>query len=195
MRLWLARHAAPLVVPGLCYGASDVAADPALTCVAAERLAAALPQHVIVQCSPLQRCHALAAALHDLRPDLLVQTNPLLAEMDFGDWEGQLWTAIGKSALAAWTDDFAQHQPGGGESVMAFMQRVATAWSAASAAAAPDSLWITHAGVIKAARLLAKGHREIERADQWPTEIVAFGEWTTLPLPIAGLPLRHQLNS
>lgn len=183
MRLWLARHAAPLVAPGLCYGASDVAADPALTVAAAERLAAALPRYTSVQCSPLQRCQALALALHALRPDLPMHTSALLAEMDFGDWEGQLWASICAPALAAWTDDFAQHQPGGGESVTTFMQRVSSAWSNAHAAAAPDSLWITHAGVIKAARLLARGHRQIERADQWPTESVAFGEWTILPLP------------
>src|SRR5690606_10781153 len=42
-RLWLVRHAAPLVSPGTCYGALDVPADAAATQAAAVRLAAALP--------------------------------------------------------------------------------------------------------------------------------------------------------
>ena len=38
-----------------------------------------------------------------------------------------------------------------------------------------DVLWITHAGVIRAVRLLLAGVRVVERADQWPREAVPFG--------------------
>ena len=43
-----------------------------------------------------------------------------------------------------------------------------------------DHVWITHAGVIRAAQLLAQGVRHVERADQWPVDAPAFGQWCTL---------------
>ena len=44
MKLWLVRHAQVLLPPGICYGATDVAADAAATLSAAQALAAELPQ-------------------------------------------------------------------------------------------------------------------------------------------------------
>ena len=40
MKLWLVRHAQVLLPPGICYGATDVAADAAATLRAAQALAA-----------------------------------------------------------------------------------------------------------------------------------------------------------
>ena len=62
-RLWLVRHAQPLVAPGVCYGALDLRADPAATADSAQRLAAALPPRLSASHSPLQRCEQLAHAL------------------------------------------------------------------------------------------------------------------------------------
>jgi alpha-ribazole phosphatase len=59
------------------------------------------------------------------------------------------------------------------------MQRVAGLWDEARAPAA-DTVWITHAGVIRAATLLQRGLRQITRADQWPTAAPGFGAWTVL---------------
>jgi alpha-ribazole phosphatase len=56
MKLWLLRHAQPLVDSGVCYGALDVAADEAATHVAAQGAAQALPPDLLVWHSPLQRC-------------------------------------------------------------------------------------------------------------------------------------------
>ena len=39
------------------------------------------------------------------------------------------------------------------------------------------SVWITHAGVIRAATLLARGQRQVQRADQWPVEAPSWGGW------------------
>ncbi len=178
MPLWLARHALPLIAPGTCYGALDVRADAAATREAATQLAASLPPGLRVICSPLQRCEQLAQDLSALRPDLAYKTDVRLREMDFGDWEGRPWQAIGPAALAAWTDDFAHHRPGGGESVAGFMQRVAEIWDERDALDGTPTLWITHAGVIRAASLLARGQRSIERADQWPLTAPAYGGWT-----------------
>ncbi|BDT68946.1 hypothetical protein os1_31330 [Comamonadaceae bacterium OS-1] len=176
MTLWLARHAQPLVEPGVCYGALDVAADAQATQVAAQKLAEALPSGTSVVSSTLQRCELLTLTLSALRPDLTLIFDPRLREMDFGRWEGQRWDAIGQRALEAWTDDFARHRPGGGESVQMFMQRVAAAWDAVGTR---PTLWVTHAGVARACSLLAAGIRSVGRADQWPHAAPGYGEWLT----------------
>lgn len=181
MQLWLARHAHPLVEPGTCYGALDVGADETATRLAAEGLAKTLPEGLAARHSPLRRCEQLAQALQRLRPDLTLKPDLRLREMNFGNWEGRTWQAIGPDALAAWTDDFANHRPGGGESVTEFMQRVAAAWAEIGSAPA---LWITHAGVIRAATLFTRGQRHIARADQWPTWAPNYGEWTQIKRPV-----------
>jgi alpha-ribazole phosphatase len=181
MSLWLVRHGRPVVEPGVCYGALDLAADPGHTLEAARALASQLPRGAPVRCSPLQRCEHLMTALCALRADLTFETDPRLVEMDFGDWEGRRWDAIGCAALDAWTADFAQHRPGGGESVAQFMQRVGAAFDEAGATG-QTHIWITHAGVIRAARLLAAGVRLPKSADQWPAESVDFGGCTSLTL-------------
>lgn len=186
MQLWLVRHAQVLLAPGLCYGASDVPADPALTADCARRLAAALPPAMPVWCSTLSRCQALAAALQVQRPALAVTVDKRLAEMDFGDWEGQPWAAIGRPAVNAWMDDFVHHRPGGGESVARFLDRVQKAMQDFLTTRHAQGLWITHAGVIKAVRALATRHGPIAQADDWPVESVACGTWTVLNLPTGG---------
>ncbi|RYY78173.1 MAG: phosphoglycerate kinase, partial [Comamonadaceae bacterium] len=128
MTLWLVRHAVTLAAPGTCYGRLDVAAEPSSTGIAAQALAAALPRGVKVLSSPASRCRLLAAELARHRPDLAAAaSDDRLQEMDFGAWEGQAWSAIGEAALTRWTDDFAGHAPGGGESVQALLDRVASA--------------------------------------------------------------------
>ena len=180
MKLWLVRHAQVLLPPGICYGATDVAADTAATLSAAQALAAELPPELPLWVSPLQRCEQLAQALQGLRPDLAYKTTePRLAEMDFGHWEGQAWSSIPQSALDAWVADFASHRFGGRESVAEVMQRVTLALDAARQAG-QDVAWITHAGVIRAASLLHRGVRQVQRADQWPKEGPGFGDWLTL---------------
>ncbi len=184
MHLWLVRHAAVMQPAGVCYGASDVEADPACTAAAAAALDLALPDRVQIHCSPLRRCTALAAQLRALRPACNARIDPRLAEMDFGTWEGRSWEAIGEPALSAWTADFRDHRPGGGESLAQFIARVDGAWRDAMAAT-EDVVWITHAGVIKAATWLASGHGDITRADQWPVHAVPCGTWMTMtPAPL-----------
>ena len=100
-RLWLVRHAQPVVAAGTCYGALDVPADAAATQVAAQRLAQALPAGAAAHYSTLQRCELLAHELQALRPDLTFTPDARLREMDFGRWEGQTWDTIGKSAIVA----------------------------------------------------------------------------------------------
>lgn len=173
--VWLVRHALPLVAPGVCYGQWDVPACPLDTAHAAQRLAEVLPRHGLLWVSPLQRCTQLALALQQHRADLHLRIDARLMELRFGAWEGRHWDNIGRAATEAWARDLWHHQPGGGESLAQLMARVAPAWSESlSAPAAP--VWITHAGVVRAARLLAKGQRGPITAQQWPREGLATGE-------------------
>lgn len=174
--IWLVRHAQPLVDAGVCYGALDIAADPNATEVAARALANVLPQGAILVTSPLQRCELLAQNLRGLRPDLLYKSDERLCEMNFGLWEGQRWDSIPRQVLSAWTDDFWQHRFGGKDSVAEVMARVAGAWDEAMQTGQPQ-VWITHAGVIRAATLHAKGVRRVDDARQWPAEAPGFGQW------------------
>lgn len=200
MKLWLARHAQPLIASGMCYGVTDVAADQALTLLAAEALARVLPPQTLCRVSPLQRCQQLALALQQIRPDCLFNsstyddsaTDLRLVEMDFGRFEGQPWAEISKAEVDAWTANFGNHRFGGNESANEVMQRVAQALQDSQAQLqalqqtqragqrVDDVLWITHAGVIRAATLLAQGVTQVETAEQWPREVPGFGEFTQL---------------
>jgi alpha-ribazole phosphatase len=181
MKLWLVRHATPLVESGICYGRQDVAADDGATAECAKSLAKLLPAATRIISSPLQRCEQLAQALYGLRPDLTYKTDPRLQEMNFGSWEGRAWQDIAPAELQAWTDGFAHHAVGGsGESTMQVMARVASAFD--ELRGPNDTLWITHAGVIRAAELIARGVRQICKADEWPVNAPAYGQWCKLDL-------------
>lgn len=179
MKLWLVRHAQPLIAPGICYGATDMAADEQATLQAARELAQMVPVGVSVVSSPLQRCERLAQCLRELRPDLAYKIEVRLVEMDFGCWEGQRWDAIPKADFDRWLADFGRHRFGGRESVSELMQRVANAWDDTKQEGR-DAVWITHAGVIRAATLIARGERQVARAAQWPRAAPAFGRWCEL---------------
>jgi len=183
MTLWLVRHAQPLVEAGVCYGALDLAADLLATRQAAGRLAQSLPQGLPVVSSPLQRCELLAQSLSALRPDLSYKTEAGLAEMDFGCFEGRRWAEVERQALDDWTADFWQYRFGGAQSVAGFMAQVGRVWDAACERG-QDQVWITHAGVIRAARLLAQGVRRIDRAADWPLDAPGFGQVAVLAVPV-----------
>lgn len=175
MKLLLIRHAKTTAADGLCYGRTDVPVLPELTRAAAAQVAFELPSGAAMACSPLLRCSELAEAISEIRPEFRAVTDPRLAEMDLGVWEERPWAAIDRAELEAWSRDFADTRAGGnGESTRQFMWRVAGAFDAWRASGR-DAVWVTHAGVIRAVRLLHGGVRVVERADQWPSEPIAFG--------------------
>lgn len=177
MKLWLLRHARVMLEEGLCYGASDVPADPALTRQAAETAAALLPPGLPLRVSGLERAQQLARELHAMRPDLQPPMVDLrLNEMDFGRWELQRWDAIPRVALDDWMDDFAHHRFGGAESTQQVLDRVAMAIGDFRSQAESEAVWVTHAGVIRAAHFLSvHGHITIADASQWPSDVPALG--------------------
>ena len=179
-RLWIARHAPVLLPPGTCYGRLDAPADPAATAASAQRLANWLPQGLSARHSPLQRCALLAHQLQALRPDIAIAPDERLAEMDFGCWEGQAWNAIGRTEIDAWTARFADHRPGGGDSLAQMLQRVNAALQEVRGQPG-DMLWISHAGVARCVQWLRcdQGKQgQFPTAAQWPVQAPAPGQWT-----------------
>ena len=181
MKLWLVRHATPLIDPGVCYGATDVPADAEHTRTTAAQLAPLLPSNLTVWTSPLQRCSALAQHLLILRPDLQLRVETRLREMDFGSWEGQRWDSIPRSAFDDWTANFGAARFGGKDSVNELLQRVAAVRSEAQALG-QDAVWVTHAGVLRAMALLDQGLRTLDQAPQWPREVAGWGAWEACSL-------------
>lgn len=183
MKLWLLRHAQVLVEPGLCYGISELPADPEATADAARRFAPCPAPGSALWCSPLQRTRELAQALREQRPDL---TQPVLddrlREMDFGQWEMQPWDRINRRAIDAWVANFGRHRFGGRESAQEVIDRTARALQQARSLALPEMVWVTHAGVIRAAIFVhaAPPGTPISSASQWPSSAPAMGQWISL---------------
>ena len=105
-----------------------------------------------------------------------------LSELDFGEWDGQQWGLIDATALAAWTDAFATHAPGDGESVSQLMARC----QAFLGEHAQDRLSVVgHAGWINAALRVVAGLPPPALATQWPPA-VAYGAAVELPRKAGG---------
>jgi len=164
--LHLIRHPPPLGMAGICYGATDVSAEPAAPFAAALR--AELPPGLPLWSSPLQRCRDLAMALH---PTPIFDDR--LREMNFGAWEGRPWAEIPRAEVDAWAADVAGYAPPGGESAQQLQQR-ALAFIAALTVA--EAALVTHAGVIRCLSAHANGRTLVDCLDVRP----AFGSRTTL---------------
>ncbi|QBE63128.1 histidine phosphatase family protein [Pseudoduganella lutea] len=153
MELILVRHPRPVVAEGICYGSSDLPADPdELARVHASLRAGGLPGDVPVFSSPLRRCADLARLLSPS-----VTFDARLAEMDFGSWEGRSWNDIPRADVDAWAADLLHYRPGGGETVFEVALRVAAALDAIRAHGAERAIVICHAGTMRLFAALADG--------------------------------------
>ncbi|TNF62069.1 MAG: phosphoglycerate kinase [Burkholderiales bacterium] len=172
MKLWLLRHARVQLPGGLCYGASDVPADPELTLAAARHWAPQLPGEALWRVSGLGRAQQLARAIRSLRPAWPVPViDARLNEMDFGRWELAPWDRIARRDFDDWMLDFAHHRFGGAESTQMLIDRVAQALTEQRRAAPRQAVWVTHAGVIRAVCYLARGGTlPIPGVGHWPRE-------------------------
>lgn len=185
MKLWLIRHARVLAPEGICYGASDLAADPDGTMAAAQNAATQLPRGLPIYSSPLQRCSALAAKLHKLRPDLgTPRSDPRLMEMNFGQWEGYPWADIPRHAFDVWMGNFGQHAFGGIESTQMVINRLGAFAQDLQTQGLPEAVCVCHAGSIRALHYWAEHQaRPITHAHQWPSLPIDLGCCIELQLP------------
>ena len=159
MPLTLLRHTTPNRHQGLCYGRLDL--DLADTFAAeAQRALAALGKVTAIHSSPLSRCMRLAEFIAE-KHELSVLAEPRLIEMDFGRWEGLLWSHLPREELDAWAEDFMHARPHGGESVAMLRERVLSVLDEISKDRSFDAaLCVTHSGVIKAA--MARGDQSTD---------------------------------
>ena len=187
-RLWLVRHAQPLVEAGVCYGSTDMPADVEHTRASALKLHQALPSSAVQwRCSPLQRCEQLAQSLEKLRGNLRPSrvSDVRLREMNFGKWEGQRWEAIERAEIDAWTQNFNHYAPGDGEALATMFSRVREVLTESRTLALreqQDIVWITHAGVIHCVLWLMQHGNRPPMAHEWTAKVPRFGEWISQPL-------------
>ncbi len=147
----LLRHPAPDAPPGLCYGRAEIAPGPG----AAAEIARALeltPRVARVVASPARRCRGLAEALA-ARDGVALALDERLMELDCGSWERRRWWDIPRAESDPWAADPWALAPPGGETFAALHARVA----AVLAEAEPGVALVTHAGPIRAVRLILTG--------------------------------------
>ncbi len=169
MPLILLRHTQPDVAPGTCYGRTDLGLDASFE-DAARAASESLPPVDRIVSSPLSRCGRLAERVADAR-NLASEIDPRLVEMDFGLWEGKLWSEIPRAELDAWAEDFEGARPHGGESPAMLAARVSAALG--DLPRGTTTLWVTHSGVVRAVCAIRKV------GDGWDTKI-GFGQWMLL---------------
>jgi len=160
------RHPRPANVAGRCIGRTDVRVGARK----AKRLAHRIRKQArlrgwprLVFTSPLQRSASVGRWL--ARWGWQHHVDARLAELDFGHWDGLAWQQIAAAEITAWTDDFADHAPGDGESVRQLMARCRDFIS--SQDSEPVCV-VGHAGWINALRWLAAGRTEPGPAADWP---------------------------
>jgi alpha-ribazole phosphatase len=177
MTLWVWRHPRALGAAGRCIGRTDLPVDPRRAKRLAHRIRAASRRHGLprtVLTSPLQRCRDVGRWLRSWGWQHRVE--PLLAEMDFGAWDGRSWADIPHAEVDAWCQDFLRHAPGGGESLHSFFARVQR-WTPPAAGACI----VGHAGWMLARRWLDSGDPWPTQAAQWPSPPPHGAQWTLAP--------------
>jgi alpha-ribazole phosphatase len=176
VRLWLIRHFEPDVVPGVCYGQTDLMLRDCIE-TQSNRLAALrvqlstlAPAQTVLFSSPLRRCADIAATLSDK-----VVVDDRLRELHFGEWEMQNWDAIGGARLDDWANDIAGFRPPGGETGYEVQQR-ALHWLQETATHRDTAIVVTHAGVMRA----LQAHQQRLPGARWLELRYDYGQLLTL---------------
>jgi len=102
-------------------------------------------------CSPLQRAAQTAEILRSAT-GCIPESDPDLREIDFGRWEGKMFSEIRDSSpeeVERWARFSADFAFPGGESLRDFLDRVGRAADRLAADEAETVLAVTHGGVIK----------------------------------------------
>ena len=155
--LFLVRHPRPVVAPGLCYGATDVAVARGDVDATVESLVAQLPAGVPVYSSPLQRCMALAEPLAARLGVGAPVMDARLKEIDFGNWEMRAWDDIERVQVDEWAADLTGYRPGGGESVLTVARRVVGFLDDLFQSEARAAVLVCHAGTIRLLQAWCRG--------------------------------------
>jgi alpha-ribazole phosphatase len=155
MEIFLVRHTTPALMPGVCYGRSDVPlADSAERDI--EAALKPLPKFDVVYSSPAQRCARLATVLAQ-RDGCSLFLSPALQELDFGDWEQLPWSQVPREHSDPWAADTWNLAPPGGETEQALWNRVSTWYPTAVAEPVSRCAIVAHGGSLRVLRCLILG--------------------------------------
>lgn len=151
--LYLVRHTAPAIAPGICYGQLDV--DVAANFAAeAKTVLSRLPALDLILASPLQRTRLLGEFLAQAQGCAL-STDTRLMEKHFGTWEGRRWDDIPRAEIDAWAADVMGYAPPGGESAQQLMQRAQSFRHDLARLPRSNIALIAHGGSLRALLALA----------------------------------------
>lgn len=180
MRLYLIRHARPVVQDGVCYGSTDLPVEEEHQSQVLVQLVPALPAGADVFSSPLRRCRHLASILaRDAGGPIF---DARLAEMDFGTWEMQAWNDIPRTEVDAWAADLPRYRPGGGECLLDVATRVRAFLAELRVRQMDAAIVVAHAGTIRLLNAATKCNSAKEMvaiAARTPNRI-AYGELVTV---------------
>jgi len=145
MSIYLIRHTAPLIDKGTCYGQADIDVKQSFYDEAAiikTVLPAGLNQ---VWSSPLQRCRKLAEHLF---PDVVINFEHNLKEIDCGEWELLKWDDIPADVIDPWMNDFVNVRIPGGENYIDLHTRVVQSFEQIASGERPAVI-VAHGGVLR----------------------------------------------
>jgi alpha-ribazole phosphatase len=165
------RHPRPIGVQGRCIGRTDVGVGRRKAKRLAHRIRRWARQQGaarVVFTSSLQRAASVGHFLAGWGWQHHIDAR--LNEMNFGDWDGLPWDSIGAEAVGAWCQAFAEHAPGGGESVSQLLSRCGALLAELHATASPPCV-VGHAGWISAAQWLLGRVSRPPGAAEWPGAI------------------------
>lgn len=164
MKVYLVRHTSVDVPAGTCYGHTDVplaASFPEEASDVKQRLSELDVEFNAVYSSPLSRAWKLA--------DYCGYANPVkddrLKELNFGDWEMQMFDDIKDPRIQEWYDDYLHVRTTNGESFQDQLHRVGDFLESLKQKHAPDDkvLVFAHGGILTCS-LLYTGKTTLEEA-------------------------------
>lgn len=150
MEITLIRHTAVDVLPGTCYGQTDVPLKDTFL-EEAQTVTENLRNCVFdaVYCSPLSRCVKLAEFCGF--PDAI--RDERLMELNFGRWEMQRWDSLSGQQLLRWYEQWLDTPTEGGESFMDQYRRVIDFFDDLRRLSYRRVAVFTHGGVIGCTRV------------------------------------------
>ncbi len=149
MSIFLVRHTAPDVKPGLIYGDANVPVHEAEFARVTPTISAALPPSALIISSPLSRCRRLADFLQVDSGEREVRVDERLRERALGRWQGGTWEDIPADEAAAFKANYLDYPAPGGESIRVLRDRVVAAFEDGwSSALGRHLVLVCHAGPI-----------------------------------------------
>lgn len=144
MSIYLIRHTDIDLPKGICYGQLEVPLKKTYLKDFA-KIRKLLPNSFDkVFSSPSARCVELAQYL-----DKNHTVDKALLELNYGDWEGQLWQDINTEELKKWSENIVHEHPKNGENLLSLFERTSLFFNTLRMYESEDIVVVCHAGIIR----------------------------------------------